>query len=58
LRTILDTTKKALLDEFYSVAFRKKQYERIEELQIDLGNFMDDYYYRRTDQGYELKENG
>jgi hypothetical protein len=43
-------TKKALLDEFYSVAFRKKQYERIEELQIGLGNFMDGYYYRRTDR--------
>jgi len=32
---------KTLLDEFYAVAFREKQYESIEELQIDLDNVMD-----------------
>ena len=31
---------KSLLDEFYAVAFRKKRYSYIEELQIDLDNFM------------------
>jgi transposase InsO family protein len=41
--SFVERLKKALLDEFHSVAFRKKQYERIEKLQIDLDNFMDDY---------------
>lgn len=40
------------------VAFRKKQYEGIEALQIDLDKFMDWYNYKRTHQGYKLKENG
>lgn len=38
---------KTLLDEFYSVAFRKKQYKSIEELQFDLDAFIDFYTYRR-----------
>jgi hypothetical protein len=46
------------VDEVYSVTLRKKQYERLEELQIDLGDFMDGYYCRRADQGYELEGNG
>jgi len=37
---------------------RKKRYENIEQLQIDLDNFMDYYNYRRTHQGYKLKKNG
>jgi len=49
---------KTLLDEFYAVAFRKKRYKSIEELQIDLDNVMDYYNYRRTHQGYRLKKNG
>ena len=49
---------KTLLDEFYSVAFRKKRYESIEALHIDMDNFMDYYNYRRTHQGYKLKRNG
>jgi len=49
---------KTLLDEFYSVVFRKKRYKSIEELQIELDNFMDYYNYRRTHQGYKLKKNG
>jgi hypothetical protein len=36
----------------------KKRYESIEALQIDMDNFMDYYNYRRTHQGYKLKENG
>jgi len=54
----VERLNKTLLDEFYSVAFRKKRYESIEALQIDLDNFMDYYNYRRTHQGYKLKENG
>jgi len=54
----VERLNKTLLDEFYSVAFRKKQYETIEQLQIDLDNFLDYYNHRRTHQGYKLKENG
>ena len=39
--------QKPLVDEFYAVAFRKKRYERSEELQLDLDNVMDSYNYRR-----------
>jgi len=54
----VERLNKTLLDEFYSVAFRKKRYESMEALQIDLDNFMDYYNYRRTHQGYKLKKNG
>jgi len=46
-----------ILDEFYSLAFRKKRYGSIEELQVDLNGFMDYYNYRRTHQDYKLEEN-
>lgn len=54
----VERLNKTLLDEFYSVVFRKKQYKSIEELQIDLDRFMDYYNYRRAHQGYKLKNNG
>ena len=54
----VERLNKTLLDEFYSLAFRKKRYRSIEELQVDLDEFMDYYNYRRTHQGYKLKENG
>ncbi len=38
-------------DEFYSVAFRRKLYHSLEELQIDLDSFMNDYNKKRTNQG-------
>jgi len=38
-------------NEFYKVAFRKKLYKSIEEIQIDLDQFMDDYNNQRTNQG-------
>ena len=53
----VERLNKTILDEFYSLAFRKKMYESIEELQIDLDRFMDFYNYERTHQGYKLKEN-
>lgn len=40
-----------ILEEFYQVAFRKKVYETIEELQADLDEFMAFYNERRTNQG-------
>ena len=36
----IERLNRTLLDEFYSVAFRKKQYKSIEELQTDLDSFM------------------
>ncbi len=38
-------------DEFYKVAFRKKVYKTIEDIQIDLDQFMDEYNNNRTNQG-------
>ena len=38
-------------DEFYRVAFRKKLYQTIEEIQADLDAFMEQYNIERTNQG-------
>ena len=38
-------------NEFYKVAFRKNIYKTIEEIQIDLDTFMDNYNTERTNQG-------
>ncbi|MFH1612640.1 MAG: integrase core domain-containing protein [bacterium] len=54
----VERLNKTILDEFYSLAFRKKRYKSIENLQVDLDKFMENYNYRRTHQGYKLKENG
>jgi hypothetical protein len=40
-----------VLDEFYRVAFRKKIYRAIEELQADLDAWMTEYNERRSHQG-------
>jgi len=40
-----------LLNEFYRVAFRKKLYASLEELQADLDAFLDEYNQVRTHQG-------
>ncbi len=40
-----------LLDEFYKVAFRKKIYTSLEEIQADLDEFLEEYNFRRTNQG-------
>jgi transposase InsO family protein len=40
-----------VLEEFYQVAFRKKVYKTIEEIQADLDLFMAFYNERRTNQG-------
>lgn len=40
-----------LLDEFYQVAFRKKIYTTLEEIQADLDEFLQKYNTRRTNQG-------
>ena len=38
-------------DEFYKVAFRKKLYTSLEEIQVDLDEYMDRYNTKRTNQG-------
>ncbi len=38
-------------NEFYQVAFRKKLYHTIEEIQADLDTFMEQYNTERTNQG-------
>ncbi len=38
-------------NEFYKVAFRKKLYNSLEEIQIDLDEFMNYYNNERTNQG-------
>jgi hypothetical protein len=40
-----------MLDEFYRVAFRKKIYRSIEELQRDLDAWLVEYNERRSHQG-------
>lgn len=44
-------------NEFYSVAFRKKLYTSLEEMQIDLDLFMNDYNFERTNQGKRCQGN-
>ncbi len=48
------TTEKlnqTILNEFYNVAFRKKIYRTLDEIQFDLDEYMDDYNTNRTNQG-------
>ncbi len=44
-----------LLDEFYKVAFRKKVYSSLEEIQADLDEFLQEYNFQRTNQGRYCK---
>jgi transposase InsO family protein len=48
---ICERFHKTILQEFYQVAFRKKIYRSIEELQIDLDEWMSHYNNDRTHQG-------
>jgi transposase InsO family protein len=48
---ICERFHKTLLNEFYRVAFRKKIYRTIEELQADLDAWLDEYNERRPHQG-------
>jgi transposase InsO family protein len=48
---ICERFHKTLLDEFYRVAFRKKVYRAIEDLQADLDEWMRHYNEARTHQG-------
>ena len=48
---ICERFHKTVLDEVYRVAFRKKVYRSIEELQADLDEWMRHYNEARTHQG-------
>ena len=48
---ICERFHKTLLDEFYRVAFRKKVYRSISELQADLDSWLADYNEHRPHQG-------
>jgi transposase InsO family protein len=48
---ICERFHKALLDEFYRVAFRKKIYRSLDELQTDLDAWIADYNQHRSHQG-------
>jgi transposase InsO family protein len=48
---ICERFHKTLLDEFYRVAFRKKVYRSIDELQADLDLWITDYNRHRSHQG-------
>lgn len=48
---ICERFHKTILQEFYQVAFRRKIYRSIEELQIDLDDWLHYYNHDRTHQG-------
>ncbi len=48
---ICERFHKTILNEFYQVAFRRKLYLSLEELQTDLDIWLDDYNNNRTHQG-------
>ena len=48
---ICERFHKTVLDEFYKVAFRKKVYQTLDELQLDLDHWLRQYNENRTHQG-------
>jgi transposase InsO family protein len=48
---ICERFHKTMLNEFYRVAFRKKLYRTIEEIQADLDGWMEEYNQHRPHQG-------
>jgi len=47
----VERLNQTLQDEFYSVAFRKRLYRTVEEVQVDLDVFLEYYNEERTNQG-------
>jgi len=52
---ICERLNRTIQDEFYKVAFRKKIYRSLEELQVDLDEWLIKYNTRRTNQGKRCK---
>jgi len=48
---ICERFQRTVLDEFYRIAFRKKIYMTLDELQKDLDDWIDDYNTKRPHQG-------
>ncbi|MFN7611426.1 MAG: IS481 family transposase [bacterium] len=48
---ICERFHKTILQEFYQITFRKKLYQSIENLQVDLDQWLIEYNERRTHQG-------
>ena len=48
---ICERFHKTILQEFYQVAFRRKLYHSLDELQVDLDAWIDNYNSKRTHQG-------
>jgi transposase InsO family protein len=48
---IVERFHKTVLDEFYRIAFKKKIYGSIAELQADLGAWVQSYNEERAHQG-------
>src|SRR5262249_3676392 len=48
---ICERFHRTVLDEFYRIAFRKKIYRTLDELQADLDAWLVEYNYRRPHQG-------
>lgn len=48
---ICERFNRTVQDEFYAIAFRKKLYNSLEEMQTDLDAWMDDYNRNRTHTG-------
>ncbi len=48
---ICERFHRTILDEFYRVAFRKKLYESVEQLQADADQWLDEYNRERTHSG-------
>jgi len=52
---ITERFNQTILDEFYTVFFRKKLYTTLPEIQEDLDIFLEKYNYKRTNQGKYCK---
>jgi transposase InsO family protein len=52
---ICERVNRTVQDEFYKVAFRKKLYRSLEELQLDLDEWLVRYNSQRTNQGKNCK---
>lgn len=52
---IVEQFNRTLLEEFYQIAMIKKAYTSLNDLQDDLDQFIYDYNFQRTNQGYRLK---
>lgn len=48
---IVERFHRTVLNDFYNIAFRKKVYDSIEEVQRDLDKFLDRFNYERPHQG-------